>query len=359
MIETKRIIITGTHLTPALELIHQLETDKSIDWKIYYLGRENNSASTSNKSIESQIIPKDNIKFYGIPCGKFDRRWLPNTITGIPHIFAGFKSAFKLMAEIKPHLIVSFGGYVSVPVVIAGFLKKIPSITHEQTLTLSLSTKINSIFSRFTALSFPIKTDNPKFVVTGNLLRREIFNPHSKYFKNLNINLKKYPLIYLTAGNQGSHHLNMTLKKLLPFLTQNFTIIHQVGAKDYPYFKKLSKKYSNYIVKDYIESKDIGWIFKNTKLLICRAGANTIQEIATLKLNSIVIPLPVSQQNEQVKNALWLQKQMPKNTIIINDMDLTSDLLDSSIYKLLFKKKTHSKISASPNLKLLKLLKRL
>lgn len=359
MNETKRIVITGTHVTPALELIHQLKTDSSIEWEIYYLGREHNSSVTSSKSIESQIIPNDKVKFYGIPCGKFDRRWLPNTISGLPQIYAGFKSAFKLLNKIKPHLIVSFGGYVSVPVIIAGFIKKIPSITHEQTLTLSLSTKINSLFCRYTALSFPLKSDNPKYVVTGNLLRREIYNSHSKYFESLDFNLKKFPLIYLTAGNQGSHHLNIILKKLLPFLTQNFTIIHQVGAKDYPYFKKLSKKYSNYLVKDYIESQDIGWIFKNTKLLISRAGANTIQEIAALKLNSIVIPLPISQQNEQVKNALWLQKQLPQNTIIINDKDLTSDLLDSSIYKLLFKKKTHRKITASPNLKLLKLIKRL
>ncbi|MFA5025256.1 MAG: glycosyltransferase [Candidatus Shapirobacteria bacterium] len=359
MTETRKIIITGTHTTPALELIHQLRDDRDINWDIYYIGRQFNSSVDTEISIESKIIPHYKVKFYGIPCGKFDRRWLPNTLSGLPQIFIGFKEAHKIITKIKPHLVVSFGGYVSVPVVIAAYFNKIPSITHEQTQTLSLSTRINSLFSQFTALSFPIQKMSDKHHLTGNLLRREIFNIHSETFEKEKFNLKKFPLIYLTAGNQGSHHLNIILKKLLSFLTQNFTVIHQTGPKDFKSFSRLSKKFPNYITKDYIDSADIGWVFHHAAVTISRAGANTTQEIATLNLNSIVIPLPISQQDEQLKNALWLQKKSPKNTIIIKDAELTSDSLDSAIYKLLYIKKNTSSIPPSPNLKLLKLIKRL
>lgn len=359
MIETRKIIITGTHTTPAIELIHQLKNDRDFDWDIYYIGRQYNSSFNTEKSIESKIIPQYKVKFFGIQCGKFDRRWLPNTLSGLPQIYTGFIESFELIKNIKPHLIVSFGGYVSVPVVIAAFLQKISSITHEQTHTLSLSTKINSMFCKHIALSFPSNKKSDKYVITGNLLRREIFNPHSRFFENQKLDLKKFPLIYLTAGNQGSHHLNIVLKKLLPFLTQNFTIIHQVGTKDFKSFSKLLKKFPHYFVKNYVDSTDIGWVFHNSKLIVCRAGANTTQEIAALNLKSIVIPLPVSQQNEQIKNALWLQKQLPKNTIVIKDSELTADLLDTCIYKLLYKKNTSSSITTSPNLKLLKFIKRL
>lgn len=359
MIETRKIIITGTHTTPAIELIHQLKNDRQIDWKIYYIGREYNSSVDSQKSIESKVIPQYKVKFFGIQCGKFDRRWLLNTLSGLPQIYTGFIESFELLKKIKPHLIVSFGGYVSVPVVIAGYFQKIPSITHEQTQTMSLSTRINTLFCRYVALSFPFKIKSDKYYLTGNLLRREIFNTHSTFFENQKIDLKKYPLIYLTAGNQGSHHLNMVLKKLLPFLTQNFTIIHQTGLKDFKLFNKYSKIYPNYFPKSYIDSIDIGWIFHHAKLVISRAGANTIQEIATLNLNSIIIPLPVSQQNEQHINASWLQKKLPKNTLIIKDTELTSNILDSAIYKMLYTKNITQKKPPSSNLKLLNLIKRL
>lgn len=359
MIETKKIIITGTHTTPALELIRQLKNDKNIDWKIYYIGRIYNSSLNDEPSIESKIIPQNAIRFYGILCGKFDRRWLPNTISGLPQIFSGFKRAYQIVKEIKPQQIVSFGGYVSVPVVIAAWLQKIPSITHEQTHTLSLSTRINALFCRYIALSYPIKTDSDKYIVTGNLLRQEIFNKNSQYFENKKLNLKKYPLIYLTAGNQGSHHLNLTLKKLLPNLTSKFTVIHQCGSKDLLAFRKLSKIFPNYFPQNYIESKDIGWIFHHSKIIISRAGANTIQEIAALNQNSIVIPLLVSQQNEQIKNAAWLQKKLPKNTIIIKDSELTPLSLEYSISKLINVKRKKLLFTSSLNLKLLKLVKKL
>ena len=359
MTETRKIIITGTHLTPAIEFINQLKADQSLSWEISYIGRRYNSSNTGDTSIESKIIPNLKIKFYGILCGKFDRRWLPNTLRGIPQIYFGFKQSLILLKKIKPHLVVSFGGYVSVPVVIAAWFQKIPSLTHEQTPTLSLATKINSLFCRLVALSFPNNNTAKKYIVTGNLLRREIFNHHSNIFKKCKENLKKYPLIYFTAGNQGSHHLNIILKKILPNLSPKYIIIHQSGQKDYAIFKRLSFKFPNYIVKNYISSTDIGWVFHHCQLVISRSGANTTQEIAALKLNSILIPLPVSQQNEQFINALWLKKQLPNNTIIIKDADLTTEILTRSIEKLINTKKIISKNPNSPNLRLLKLIKRL
>ena len=359
MTETRKIIITGTHITPAIELIHQLQSDRDINWEIFYIGRRFNSSVQREASIESKIIPQNNVKFYGILCGKYDRRWLPNTISGLPQMLSGFKSAHQILKKVKPHLIVSFGGYVSVPVIISAWLQNLPSITHEQTHTLSLSTKINALFCRHIALSFPVTKSSDKYLVTGNLLRREIFNFHSQYFEKQKFDLKKFPLIYLTAGNQGSHRLNLVLKKLLPSLCKRFTIIHQSGSKDFNRYKKLSSRFPNYLVKNYIDSADIGWIFHHSKLIVSRAGANTTQEIAVLGLNSVIIPLLISQQNEQFKNALWLQEKLPKNTIIIKESELTAKSLGDSINILASKKKAPSSVLPSPNLKLLKLIKKL
>lgn len=355
---TRKIIITGTHLTPALEFIHQLEQDKNINWDIYYLGRQYNSAVTKDASIESKIIPQNRIKFYGISSGKFDRRWLPNTLHGLPNIVKGFFDSLTLLGKLHPQIVVSFGGYVSVPVIIAAFLKKIPSLTHEQTSTLSLSTKINSLFCQKVALSFPFTGLSPKYELTGNLLREDIFKTTSSFFEKQSFDLKKYPLLYLTAGNQGSHHLNTILENLIPILTKKYTLIHQTGSKDLKFFKEKYQNIPQYFAIDYINSSDIGWIFHHSQLVITRSGANTAGEIVALSLNSIQIPLPCSQQGEQDKNALWVKKNLPTNTIIIDDNSLSSDLLLKSINSLAKIKKLSPK-KYFPNLKLLNLVKRL
>ena len=203
MIKSQKIILTGTHLTPALEFIHQLQQDREFDWKIFYFGRNYNSSVSHDKSIESKIIPKTGVKFYGLDSGKLDRRWLPNTLRGLPHIFHGFWQAYHTLQDIKPQYVVSFGGYLSVPVIFAAYLQKIPCLTHEQTSTLSLSTKINSLFCQKVALSFPLANNSSKYVLTGNLLRQEIFSTNSKLFKKFLPEIKKYPLIRQTSRLNG------------------------------------------------------------------------------------------------------------------------------------------------------------
>jgi UDP-N-acetylglucosamine--N-acetylmuramyl-(pentapeptide) pyrophosphoryl-undecaprenol N-acetylglucosamine transferase len=344
----RKILITGTHTTPAIELINQLKDDKEFDWQIFYIGRNTNTTVDSHPSIESKIIPPLNVTFIGIDCGKFDRRWFPNTIKGIPQTIKSFFLSLKLLKEIKPKIIVSFGGYVSVPVIIASWLLKIPSITHEQTSTLSLSTRLNSIFATRVALSFPGKISG-KSIFTGNLLRRQIFDTSSKLFSPFD-----KPIIFVTAGNQGSELINNTIEKILPELIQNFVIIHQTGPKHINKYEKIKLK--NYYPISFIESKDIGWVLNQAKLLISRAGANTCREIVALKKPSILIPLKISQQNEQILNAQYVKDNLPSTTIVYQN-NPQPDLLLKDIVFLSQQKPQKELINQEPNLKLLKLIK--
>ena len=350
----KKIIITGTHTTPAIELIHQLQQDTHYNWEINYIGRCYNSSVSTQPSIESKLIPETGAKFYGIQCGKFDRRWLPNTLRGIPQIFTGFTNANSLVKKINPDIIVSFGGYVSVPVIIAAKLNHIKSITHEQTFTTSLSTRINSIFVNKVALSFPSSKTNPKEIVTGNLLRQDIYNQKSKLFENL-IQNKKRPIIYITAGNQGSKTLNDIILSILPDLNK-FTIIHQTGLTDYSKIKQFSVNQNNYHVFDYIKQSDIGWVLNNSDIIISRSGANTAQEIVSLGKKSILIPLLISQQDEQILNAKWVDQQLPNLTEIIYQQLLTPKKILNKIRRLhKIKSKTYTN-SNQINLALLDLI---
>jgi UDP-N-acetylglucosamine--N-acetylmuramyl-(pentapeptide) pyrophosphoryl-undecaprenol N-acetylglucosamine transferase len=310
---SKTILITGTHHTPAIELINLLKKDLDINWKIVYVAHQ---YKTETHLIHT-IIPKLKVEFFNLDCGKFDRKNLDITLLGIPKIIKAFFIALSLIRKLKPQIVVSFGGYVSVPVVMAAYFNGVPSITHEQTVTNSLATKINSYFATKVALSFDSdiqKRQLPvsKTIVTGNLLRQEIFDTTSSSFKKI-----KPPIIYFTGGNQGSIFLNELLYQIIPLLENKISVIHQTGKNNDPVLQsELASKYQ-YFPSEFIESEDIGWVLNNADLIVSRSGANICQEIDVLDKKSLLIPHPFTQQNEQQQNALWLKSRHPKSIFII------------------------------------------
>lgn len=316
---SKTILITGTHHTPAIELIKLLQSDRRTNWQIHYIGH----LYPHETHIAHTIIPKLKIPFYNLNSGKFDRKNFLRTLAGIPRIFLSFFQSLNLLRRIKPDIVISFGGYVSVPVIVAAYFKKIPSITHEQTLTESLATKINRLFVTKVALSFPPAVFRQKDVVTGNLIRTAIFDQSSTKFSQL-----KKPIIYITGGNQGSEFINRLVVELLPDLTK-YSIIHQTGKKTV-----LHSKFPHYHHFEYIEIEDIGWVLNHADIIISRAGANICQEIDLLNKNAILIPLIFTQQDEQTKNAFWLQNRHPQNVVVIPQLQANAHRVLSAIQQL-------------------------
>ncbi len=347
MKNNQTIIITGTHHTPAIELINLLKQDPKTSWQIVYIAHQYSTETHINHT----IIPKLKIPFYNLDCGKFDRKNIGRTLISLPKIVIAFFKSLSLFQKIQPDVVVSFGGYVSVPVIMAAFFKKVPSITHEQTPVNSLSTKINSLFVTKVALSFnnqqqinqlPAK----KVVITGNLLRQAIFKNTSRKFSLKN----SLPLLYITGGNQGSQFLNQMVTRLLPKLRKHFQIIHQTGSSFSPSPSR------NYQPVPYIEIEDIGWVLNHASIVVSRAGANTCQELDVLHKNSLLIPLPYTQQNEQMLNAQWLQIRHPNSVIIIPQDKVNRYNFYRSIRKLSALPPVSTLISHTPNLKLIQLI---
>ena len=300
---SNRIIFTGTHFTPALAVIEEIK--KKEPWEIYYLGRKYTLEGEKIPSPESQILPKMGVKFIPIPAGRLQRRFTRWTIPSLLRVPFGLFKALKVILEIKPKVIVSFGGYVGVPVVIAGFLRRVPILIHEQTATVGLANKISVRFAQKIAISFPeSKTFFPegKVVFTGNPLRPEIFKSGKPLFP---LNEKK-KTIYITGGSQGASIINETVERCLLDLVIQYNVVHQCGAKDYPHFKE--KKAKDYFPVDYVDNNSIGWVFEKADLVVSRGGANTILELAALGKPAIIIPIPWATHNEQLKNAEFLAK---------------------------------------------------
>ena len=206
----------------------------------------------------------------------------------------------------RPKLIVSFGGYLAVPVVLAGWWLGIPAVTHEQTVTAGMANRFLKYFVKKIFLTWPESTrffPARKFQVVGLPLRPEIINPVKKpWFK------RKKPLVLITGGKQGAHIMNQTVFSVLPQLLPHFNILHQTGrtstTDDWQRSQKLqAESGGRYRAVGYLSDIQMGSALNQAACVIGRAGAHTVYELLVLGKPAVLVPLPFSFAQEQRRNA--------------------------------------------------------
>jgi len=310
-----RIAICGGHLAPALALIEKLQQKGH---SLFYIGRKKALEGDNSLSLEFLTVKKLKVPFYPIYCGRLQRSFTLYTIPSFLKFPLSLISAATILVKIKPQIVISFGGYVALPICLVAWILGIPIITHEQTHILGLSNRIICHLAKITCLSWP-KTDNVprnvKTVVTGNPVRESIISTSDS--KRHNFGDKNLPLLYITGGSLGSRSINSVVAKVIPALVKHFRIIHQCGsADDQADLKILSaireslpaEYKKNYQVMAQVDVSDVGGIYRDATLIISRSGANTISELAFVGKPAILIPLPWSASNEQEYNARKLEE---------------------------------------------------
>ena len=329
----KRVVITGGHLTPALAVIKELR--KREDWSIVFIGRQYAAEGEKVPSAESEIIPPLEIPFYPIQAGRIQRRFTRWTIPALLRVPLGFFHSLLILTQVKPRVVLSFGGYLSVPVVLAAWFLGIPIITHEQTAVQGLATKFNVPFARKVAVSWPKSVEQfpaQKVVLTGNPIREEILRFSNKIWQLLKFD-KNLPLIFITGGGQGSHSINLVIEKSLLQLLKIANVFHQTGYLEaFGDFERLEKKRGRlspllkkrYHLKKYLTGLEFGTILNKADLVVCRAGANTTTELATLGKPAIMIPLPWGGRNEQLKNAQLLVRAGTAEILLQDQLSVSS-----------------------------------
>ncbi len=348
-----KILTTGGHLTPALAFIDYVVSEQKSNAQFVFLGRQFSQIENQQRSNESRAIAERNIRFIPFQSGKLSYFSPLQLVQQAKLLLSGLVQSIKIIAAEKPDVVVLFGGYLAVPVAIASWLKQIPIVTHEQTAVASLSNQIIGFFSKKIAVShrsslaqFP----NNKTIVTGNLLRHKLEekNPSIPNWYNIS---QKYPLLYITGGNQGSQVINATVAQILPQLTKEWSIIHQCGAptKQTNYRlqlldekSRLSRPAQNrYYVQEWIAEEELSWIYKHAAVVISRAGANTVFELQNFGIPAVLIPLPFSHKQEQLKNAEIAVKS--GGSILLTQNRLTPESLLSALKKISLNRAARSK----------------
>lgn len=329
-----KTVLTGGHITPALAYIEYCKT-QNIHNDISFFGRTYSQSNKQQKSIEKKVITQFSIPFYPTDVPKISNI-LPWSIVLFVYSYLTVSMRIcRYLIRIKPDVIITFGGYLAVPVACIGWLLRIPIVTHEQTATAGranrfiaqLATKIGVSFE--SSLPFFPKS---KTIVTGNPIRQSLLktqtNPPS-WFQTQS----KKPILYITGGNQGSHIINTVTKHILRQLTKDFVVIHACGraTTSSNYLQELTKAAhtlpsthrNRYFVQEWISTNDLGWILQNAELAVSRAGANTIQEFIQCNVPALLVPLPFSYHNEQVLNAKIMTEY--GGAITINQKEFTPE----------------------------------
>ncbi len=337
---------SGGHTIPAMTVYDAFV--EHYDAKRQQHNKDNHSFDCiyigSHLGIEKEVAQKKEISYYPITTGKLRRYFSVTNFTDLFRIIKGMFEALTILKRFKPNALFSTGGFVSVPVVIASRLLKIPVVIHEQTSSIGLANKIAGYFAQKIAITFPSSKEFfpvQKVVHTGQPIRKELFLGNGdNCYEQFELN-KSLPIIYITGGSQGSHKINMTVQEILPDLLKKCHVIHQCGKSqanhDYEDLKKFRSTLADdikdrYIIKDFIQ-EELKDILNAASILIGRSGAGTVTEAMALRIPSIFIPLAIATRNEQYQNAKMMESI--GGAEIIEEAALSPELLKNNILSIL------------------------
>ena len=321
----KRIILTGGgtagHVTPNIALLPRL---KELQYDIHYIGSYN--------GIEKELIEPFGIPYHGISSGKLRRYFSLQNFTDPFRVIKGFSEAKKLIKLLEPDVIFSKGGFVSVPVVIAGKKCKVPAIIHESDMTPGLANKLSIPSATKVCCNFPetvklLPAD--KAVLTGSPIRQELLSgSKSKAIEFTGLTSDK-PVILIIGGSLGAAAVNQAVRNVLPELLKDFQVIHLCGKNKLDTSLQGVKGYVQYeYIKD--ELKDL---FVLTDIVISRAGANAICELLALHKPNLLIPLSASaSRGDQILNARSFERQ--GFSMVLEEEELTDESLLSAVHQL-------------------------
>lgn len=320
----KKILITGGHAgTPALATIDYIQNNK--DWEIVWVGTKRATEAHEIETLEHKIFSKLDIKYFTINSGRLQKKFSKYTLPSLLRIPKGLWDSYFLIRKINPEIVLSFGGFISVPVVIAAWLQGIPIVVHEQTMAIGLANKICSFFAEKIAIS---RIETKKYVNSEKCIHTG--NPILENVLSLSRKKSKRKTIYITGGSRGAQIINKAVFESLEELTKKYEIIHQTGDLDISFAKKI--KLHNYNPVNFVDPKKLHEIYETADLVVSRAGANTVSEIIYHKIKSVLIPIPWSRYNEQNKNAKLAKKAGVAE--IIAQENLSSEVLINKIDKL-------------------------
>ena len=296
---------TGGHIFPGLAVVDELKRINGAR-DIAWIG--------SSSGMDRSIVEGHGIPFYGIPTGKLRRYASWSNLTDMFRILAGFLASLRLLSKLKPALVFSKGGFVSVPPCLAARMLGIPVITHECDFSPGLATRINSRSAESILVSydetkkaFPERMQK-KIAVTGNPVRSVFYSASaSKGRAFLGCADSDLPVLLVLGGSLGARQVNDMVLSSLEALCSRFIVVHQTGPEnaDQVAGEGIPFAPARYMAYPFIKA-EMPDVLAAASLVVARSGANTVWECAAAGKPMILVPLEKgSSRGDQVENARY------------------------------------------------------
>ena len=290
----KRIVLTGGgtagHVSPNQALIPLLLAE---GWEIHYIGTKN--------GIERTLIePTEGVTYHAVSSGKLRRYFDLKNFTDPFRVIAGAFQSFSIIRKLKPAVVFSKGGFVSVPVVVGAALCGVPVVMHESDITPGLANKLCKPFAKAVCTTFPecAKLLGDKGIQTGTPLRAQIFSGTRERGLALTGFTGERPVLMMIGGSLGSQTVNAVLREALPELTKRFDVLHVCGKGNLAPELEGMPGYRQF---EYL-TDELPDAFACADILLSRAGSNSLSEILALHKPALLIPYH-SGRGDQVLNA--------------------------------------------------------
>lgn len=336
----KRIVLTGGgtagHVTPNIALLPKFQ---ELGYQVDYIG--------SYDGIEKRLIESYKIPYYGISSGKLRRYFDVKNFTDPFKVLKGYGQAVRILKKLRPNIVFSKGGFVSVPVVLAAKHCKIPVIIHESDMTPGLANKLAIPSATRVCCNFPETLQylpDGKAVLTGSPIRSELMKgDRAEALKFCGFSAGK-PVMLVIGGSIGSVFINQVVREALPELLKRYQIIHLCGKGNLDEKLNQTSGYAQYeYIKD--ELKDL---FALADVVVSRAGANAICELLALHKPNILIPLSAAaSRGDQILNARSFEKQ--GFSYVMEEEKLTKEALIKAVDQVYSERESYQRAMEKSN----------
>ena len=319
----KKILMTGGgtagHVTPNIALMPAL---KEAGYEISYIG--------SYEGMEKELIKEQGIPYYGISSGKLRRYFDWKNFSDPFKVLKGYGEAVHLIKKLKPDVVFSKGGFVSVPVIFAAKHCHVPAIIHESDLTPGLANRLAIPKAEKVCCNFPEPLQylpDGKAVLTGSPIRQELLHSsRERAIALCGFKDDKKPVLLIVGGRLGSKNINNAVRSILPELLSNFQIIHLCGKGNLDASLQGVVGYAQF---EYAK-EELTDFFALADLVISRAGANSICELLALHKPNILIPLSqAASRGDQILNAKSYHKHGV--SYVLQEEQLTKETLLAAV----------------------------
>jgi UDP-N-acetylglucosamine--N-acetylmuramyl-(pentapeptide) pyrophosphoryl-undecaprenol N-acetylglucosamine transferase len=321
----KRVIIggggTGGHIFPAISIANALRrVDRNIE--ILFVGALN--------KIEMEKVPQAGYNIIGLPVVGFQRKISLKSLGFFLKLWKSMKMSKRIIADFKPDVAVGVGGYASGPILKAAARKKIPILIQEQNSYAGIT---NRILAKSAAKICVAYDGMEKFfpsgsiVMTGNPVRNDIINISSdkeSALKHFGLDTRKQTILIL-GGSLGARSINKSVYSSLDFIPDEVQVLWQCGKL---YHKEMKEKLAsagrrNIFLKEFISEMNLAYCAAD--VIVSRAGAGTISELAIVGKPVILLPSPNVAEDHQTQNALSLVNKGA--AILVRDTEAPETLI--------------------------------